>query len=441
MKSCKNPLGPKDFVELILIIFVLVGEVVYYINYTREKAAAQERAAATKRAERERAEKEAHEARLKAEEEFERKRREARLAREREEEERLATERERKRLSVQAEAEKLRQIAEAQKWRDDYRNAKEKFKTTFEFSKDVSPSEKPRGVTESRRFWCAFSSYPAEKRIYEIQAEPGGRMEVLAIAADEAPRPVECARFEERMRKERSAVVSSSGRLFLTGVKFPVGVAFDVPDRGDGFRLVEANLEDFYSAAVALGIAAPKLKFKMRLCSGDGKTNIDLGVVEYGEVLARLLIEEAVSGKLVKTAKKRIAEAPSVNKKKKKMKRTAKLYDGRHLKIGVDGVTMVPRVYEFIGTTNYKANDYRAEREFRAKWQKLYKQAILEDKLEEEMEADRRAALEAEQIRKDQDMARAERLAADEKAIEAELAKCKIVVEAVTVEKRAGRRL
>lgn len=441
MKSSKNPIGPKDFVGLILIIFVLVGEVAYYNNYTREKAAAQERAAATKRAERERAEKEAHEARLKAEEEFERKRREARLAREREEEERLAAERERKRLSAQAEAEKLRQIAEVQKWRDDYRNAKERFRTTFEFSKDVPLSEKPRGVTESRRFWCAFSSYPAEKRIYEIRAEPGGRMEVLAIAADEASKPVECARFVERMKTERSAIVSSTGRLFLTGVKFPVGVAFDIPGRGDGFCLLEANLEDFYPAAVALGIAAPKLKFKIRLRSRDGKTNIDLGAAEYEEVLVRLLIEEAVRGKLVKTAKKRIAEASSVNKKKKKMKRTAKLYDGRHLKTGIDGVTMVPRVYEFIGTTNYKVNDYRAEREFRAKWQKLYKQAILEDKLEEEMEADRRAALEAEQIRKDQDMARAERLAADEKAIEAELAKCKIVVEAVTVEKRAGRRL
>lgn len=441
MKSYKKNLGLKDYIGLILVICAVVGEVAYYNKYTRERSMAQERAAATEQAERERAEKEARVARAKEEEEFERKRREVRLAREREEEERLAAERERKRLAAKAEAEKLRQIADAQKWRDDYRNAKERFKTTFEFSKDVLPSEKPRGVKEGRRFWCAFSSYPAENRIYEMHAEPGGRMEVFAITADEAPKPVEYVQFVARMKTERSAIVSSTGQLFLTGVKFPDGVEFDIPSRGNGFRLVEANLEDFYPVAVALGIAAPKLKFKMRLCSSNGKTNIDLGVFEYEEVLARFLLEEAIRGKLEKTAKKRVVEASSVNKKKKKMKRTAKLYDGKYLKTGIDGVTMVPRVYEFISTTNYKTDYYRAEREFRAKWQKFYNQAVLEDKQEAEQEANQRASREAELMRKEQEVARAEKMAADERAIEAELEKCKIVVQAVALEKQSRRRL
>ena len=90
---------------------------------------------------------------------------------------------------------------------------------------------------------------------------------------------------------------------------------------------------------------------------------------------------------------------------------------------------MVPRKYEFIGTTNYKADDSRAEREFRAKWQKLYNRAVEEDRLEQKYEADYRAALAAEDMDRKRARDKAARAANDDNVIDAELSRCRFVID------------
>ena len=437
MKVAKGNLDIKFIVVLgVMAIVALIG-VMKYKSYQQQQSSIERVEREKARKEREDAAREERERQLREEDEFLRKRREARLAKEREEEQRLEAERERKRLVAEAEAERQRQLNEARKWREDFQSALGRFKTTFRFSKDVPKAEKPNGVTSERVFWCALSSYPEEKRVFEMRACPGGRMDVFSLSTDESPKQVDIKTFISRLKLESSAIVSDSGQLFLTGIVSPVGAEFDIPERGRDFMLLEAHFKDFYRTGRLLEISAPKMKFRILLRSDNGKTNIDLGLVGYEDILHRSQIEDAMRGDILKVAKKNVPSGTNI--KKKKFKRTAVLYDGRHIKKEITGVTKVPRVYEFIGTTNWKSDDYRSEREFREKWQRLYDQAVREDKMEEDLEAEYRAALAKEELDRKMAMERAGDLAKDDCVVEAALGRCKLVIESVGPVTRASR--
>ena len=102
----------------------------------------------------------------------------------------------------------------------------------------------------------------------------------------------------------------------------------------------------------------------------------------------------------------------------------------------MDGVTLVPRVFEYIGTTNYKSDDYRARNEFERKWKALHDQAIREDEMEQRLEEEYRAALEKERAANENARAKAASLSDDERAIEAALSTCKLIVDQTIVRQR-----
>ena len=431
MKSKRGSLDIKDsIILLVLAIAAIVGLLIYNSN-EKKKAAAERREAEIARENRELAEKEERERRLKEEEEFERQRREARLAKERETAEREAADRERKRIAAEAEAEKQRQLDEMRKRRECYDAVLEKFKHEFCFAAQVPADDKPRSVAEETTFWCAFSSYPSEKRIFEVKAMPGGQMEVMSLSADCASESVDATEFANRLKTERSVTASSSGRVFLTGVKSPSGMAFPIPSKGNDFRIDEVTLKDFYPAYVALRLRVPGTKFRVRIVSNNSKTNIDMGMLGYSDTLDRGKIEKAIGGKISANAQKGIPQQSKV--KRRKLRRTAKLYDGKYVKKGMDGVTLVPRVFEFIGTSNYKSDDYRARNEFERKWKALHDQAMREDEEEQRLEEEYRAALEKEREANENARAKAASISGDERAIEAALLNCKIIVEHATL--------
>lgn len=427
MKFRRGAMELKDVLVLgILVISCTVGFVIY-TSHARNKAQAELRAAQAAREERERAEKEARERRLREDEEFARKKREARLAKEKEEEERDAAERERKRLAAAAEAELQKRQAELRKFKDAFNDGFEAFSKVFVLARDVPSEEKPRTVKTRRSFWCAFASYPEEKRLYKIDAEPGGRMTVLSYTGESAPAPVDEGQFAARLKTERSATITELGRLYITGVKPPAETMFEIPEQGCDFRIIESNLKDFYPAFVALDIRAPDLRFKVRLVSGNGKTNITLGEFGYEEAVPRSLIENAIRDKLGKNAVAKVSTKSAV--KKPKFKRTAVLYDGEYIKEQIGGPTLVPRNYRYIGTNRYTSDKYsRAASEFHAKWKTLYDRAVREDKREQEIEAEYQAALERERLENERKLAKAKSSADSGDVIETALSSCKLSV-------------
>lgn len=431
MKSESGSVSLKDLIILAVIAIAAIVGLVMYNGHSKRMAEAERRAVELARENRERAEKEERERRQKEEEEFERRRREARLAKEREEAEREAADRERKRIAAEAEAEKQRQRDEIRKRRESYDAVLERFKHEFCFAAQVPAGDKPRSVAEEATFWCAFASYPSEKTIFEVKAMPGGQMEVVSLSAECASKSVDATEFANRLKVERSVTASSSGRLFLTGVKSPSGMAFPIPSKGNDFRIDEMVLKDFYPAYVALQMRTPATKFRVRLLSNNGKTNIDMGMLGYSDALDRREIEKAIGEKISAKAKKFVPQKSKI--KKRKIKRTTRLYDGKYVKKGIDGVTLVPRVFEFIGTTSYKSDDYRARNEFERKWKALHDQAMREDEEEQRLEEEYRAAVEKEREENENAQAKAASLSGDEQAIEAALSNCKIIVEQATL--------
>ena len=419
MKFKRGAMELKDVIVLGILVIICVVGFVMYTSHARDKALAEQRAAQTAREERERSEREARDRRIREEEEFERKRREAKLAKEKEEEERAAAEQERKRLAAVAEAELQRKQAELRKWKDAYNDGL-------------------RAVTTRRSYWCAFASYPEEKRLYKIDAEPGGHMTVLAHTGDSEPEPVDAVQFAARLKTERSATVTEQGRLYITGVKPPAESMFSIPEQGCDFRIIEANLKDFYPAFVALDIRAPDLRFKVRLVSGNGKTNITLGEFGYDEAIPRSVMENAIHDKLGKNALAKVSTKSAV--KKPKFKRTAMLYDGEYIKEQIGGPTLVPRNYRYIGTNRYATDKYgRAASEFHAKWKALHDRAVREDEREQEIEAEYQAALEKERLENASKLAKAKSSADSEDAIESALSSCKLSVVLVS-STRGGKR-
>lgn len=408
------------------LVLVCIAGFMYYRSQARKKAMAEQYALQVAREEREQREKEARERRIREEEEFERQKREARLAREKEEEQREAAERERRRLAVEAEAELQKKKAEMRKWKEVFTDGLRSFSKVFMLAKDVPANEKPKTVASKQSFWCAFASYPEEKRIYKIEAEPGGRMTVFSHTGESEPVIVDEEQFMARLKTERSATVTGQGKLFITGVKPPSESAFAVPERGTDFRIVERNLKDFYSAFVALGISAPNHRYKVVLRSSNGKTNVSLGEFGYDETVSRSRMENAIRAKLGRQAAD--ASVTESKVKKPKFKRSAVLYDGKHIKQQLGGPTLVPRVYEYVGTTRYKMDNYRTEAEFRRKWEALRRQAEMEDKREQEIEAEYKAALEQERIANERRISDAKRASDSIEAVETELSKCKIYV-------------
>ena len=104
-------------------------------------------------------------------------------------------------------------------------------------------------------------------------------------------------------------------------------------------------------------------------------------------------------------------------------------YDGLLIKTDAKGVTHVPRVYSFHGTNQHTDSGLRAEREFRAKWEKLRAEAERQEKAEAEAEAEYREALAAAKSKEDAKKRENARNANGEAIIDQELSKCKLLIE------------
>lgn len=419
----KGSMTVKNLIVLGIAAIVFVVGIVCYTNYAGKKAEAERIAREKARAEQIERERLERERQQKEEEEFERKKRESRLAREREEAEREAARLAKEKAEKESEAERQRQREEMDAARRDYRTAQGLFSKEFRFVTEKNRSKLPYGSECAGEYWCVFSSYAEDHLIYKISFD-GSVSKVHVLSSDSLPKEMQESEFKVVYEPKRAAV-SDGKTLWMKGVKLPGGY-YEVPPRDKDFRILELQIGKMYDTFAALGMEAPQIDCRVSLKSNSGKTSSVLGVFDLNEVIDRDKMEEAAS---VAIGKKLAKGSRVESVKKKRVKRTVVKYDGRYVKKDIRGVTLVPRVYEFIGTTNYKTDDYRAEREFRAKWEKLTAEAERQERLEAEAEAEYRAACAAAQEKAAAKSRENSRIAGSESAIDAALSKCKLLVE------------
>ncbi len=423
MMQRKGSMAVKDLIVLGIGVIVLVVGIVCYTNYAERKAEAERIAREKARAEQIERERLERERQQKEEEEFERKKREARLAREREEAEREAARLAKEKAEKEAAAERQRKQEEMDAARRDYRTAQGLFSKEFCFVSDKNRSKLPYGSECAGEYWCVFSSYPEDHLIYKILFN-GGVSKVHVLSSDSLPREMSESEFKAMYEPKRAAV-SDGKTLWMKGAKLPGGY-YEVPPRDKDFCVLELQIGKMYDTYAALGMEAPQIDCRVTLKSNSGKTSVVLGVFDLDDVIDRDKMEEAAS----EAIGKKLAKGPGVdNVKRRRVRRSVVMYDGLLIKVDAKGVTHVPHVYSFHGTNQRTGSGARAEREFRAKWERLRAEAQRQEKLEAEAEAEYRAACAIAKEKAAAMRRENERIAGSESAIDAALSKCKLLVE------------
>lgn len=426
----KGAVPVKDLVMLGLAGVAIIVGIVCYMNYAEKKAEAERIAREKARAERMERERLERERQQKEEEEFERKKHEAKLAREREEAEREAARLAKEKAEKEAEAERQRKQEEIDSARRGYRMAQASFSKEFRFVSDKNKSKLPYGSECAGEYWCVFSSYAEDHLIYKISFA-GGMSKVQVLSSDSLPTEMPESEFKT-MYEPKLAAVTDGSTLWMKGVKLPGGM-YEVPPRDKDFRILELQIGKLYDTFAALGMEAPQIDCRVTLKSDSGKTSSVLGVFDIDEVIGRDKMEEAASAAIGKKLGKKTGVETV---KRKNVRQTVVLYDGLLIKTDAKGVIHVPRVYSFHGTNQHTDSGTRAEREFRAKWDKLHAEALRQEKLVAEAEAEYRVACAAAQEKAAAKSRENSRIASSESAIDAALSKCKLLVE---IRKKAVR--
>ena len=95
----------------------------------------------------------------------------------------------------------------------------------------------------------------------------------------------------------------------------------------------------------------------------------------------------------------------------------------------MNGVTQVPRQFKFTGTRVNRYRHYRTEADAQEKWQKLYDEAVRQEREEQKVYAQYEARLEDERRNASARQATVANLADDEEIIDQALTKCRLFVE------------
>lgn len=371
---------------------------------------------------------------------------------ERKEAELEAQERELRRKRLEREEEQLRILADRKKrdagrkngesgsgadCADAHRAALALFAVPARFSQEL-----PKGAKKDE-FFCIFGSYRDDRLVYKVENRPGAEMKVIGISPSAAPSECDAAAFKSRMRKEPFAAAIDGG-VWIYGVPSPSGKAFPVPPRGRDFSLYDAVFgETFVAALVVAGVQPPEIQFdcQLRQMDGDGKPFF-IGKTGFDRPLERQRMESAVLDILKKLQAKQLrASDEKAARIKREFERKKKalgkpyapkyvLYNGDMILNQLGGVTKVPRVFNFKGTSTSGFVKTSTMDAAERRWRELHHKAVEEEKKARKSKAafaKKLARLEAEMKSELAKAASTIDLSSDEN-VDAELAKLELLI-------------
>ena len=436
-KRKKGAVGIKQIVVIGILVVAGLALTVMYNKHIQKERLEAERQAEEARLKRERAEEAARAQRQKEEEEAEKKRRAEQEAREKAQREREEAEREQARKAAEEEAARQKKIETENKRREVYNTARDLFKSALYMEEEAPPSEKILSAKAGSKFWYAFDTYSTDKRVAHGLDHDG------MVAAE---KDVPYMDFI-RMVNGNSYVYTSGDKVWLKCEKNPEG-SYPVPKRGRDFCVAAKNSVALYKTLLDLGTKSGGARCRLTLRSNNGKTDILLGEIGFGDVLPRRAIEEDIGKLIGRKASSSIPENSKVEKPT--FKRTVVLYNGNGIKKEID-VTKVPRTFtfppppkepEYNRQRYYRHSDNRAaakkreewakKKEFaRRKWKALYDEALRQERQEQKVHADYKTALALEKKEVSRMEEDAVKLSKDDEVIDSALENYKIFVEVV----------
>lgn len=344
-------------------------------------------------------------------------------ARRQREEERL------RKLREEAEARKRKAEEEANR-RLAYRDALGKFAGVEAAVWSDRKGERPEFDEVKEEMWVVFADFEQTKAIYEVKPQAEGKVEVVVRNPTGVVTPVAEAEFDALIEKTPSATLCD-GHVWLRAVPKNCST-YEVPRRRRNFIPSDAELGALYAALASLEVKFEEMKCRLSLRPQDGGKPVVLGVFSYDGTLPWEKLEEFTRKNIEERNMKSLSKVKGP--KLKRFKRTVVLYDGTHIQTRMGGITLVPRVYKHLGTSR---DDYKSSRTvdaFRDKWEKLYAEALRQEREAERIERKNAQAVAEFERKQEQSLRTALRISSAE--IEAELSKWRIVVERGRIKNR-----
>ena len=382
-----------------LVLAILVTFLIVHIRHEKTRQAELAYMAEKTRLEAERAEQERLERiKYEAEQKAARERREA-------EEKANAERREAyQRARMEAlEAEKARQKAERVKAENELLEAKVLYKKTialfqdapFDFVKAL-PEKKQPGACNGEFYYLL--PFLENGEIVVCNSLTNGIASVYRLNAEGAKTPFDAGTFLASLEGKDYLVADESHVYFHSKRKKPhIGQI----SKREVVELSKEFFGDLYPEVSRIDLDPNGLLFEIVFIPNNSKQVIVSETVEYGAKYTLDKVREAVEEAFP------MAATTGVKTKKQRFKRTVVIWDGAHIKRGVDGITYVPRVApvgNYAGTTvlrgrgwdrsrewkNYEKSVRRAEHT-REQWQALYDEAIRQDNAERQFYANHAA--------------------------------------------------
>ncbi|MCQ2390014.1 MAG: hypothetical protein MJ240_01210 [Kiritimatiellae bacterium] len=336
------------------------------------------------------------EARAKQEEE--RRQKEAALAEARRREMEAAAEARKKaeaeRLAERQKEEEARKAIRERK--DGYEQILRQFSTaTLDYWKNAPKDERPGKAKTPMTFHCLvpMSADGRETMLLELFCEPGKPMAVKRLSADADPVEMALDEFNKLIAQTPYLVMRGERAYFCSQKKGASELA--VPITGEQFSPSKEMFGDLYEAMSRLRFKRPTLSWQVSFLPKDEETPVEICTAAYGEWVSR--------GRFFDKIKKIMSDQAGAREQRKAVaaaarklgrKRTVVLYDGSTIRRTIDGVTQVPRSFQYNGSNRHKyywdthayRDEVRKEEAARAKWQSLYDEARRQEEAERDVE-------------------------------------------------------
>lgn len=391
---------------MLLAVALCAVSVYWYVGHRKEQRRQAELAFAAERN------------RLEAERvEVERKERALREAEEKlNREKRLAEEKRRKEEAERLQAEKAKESNALQESKVLYRQVCALFRDgEFDFLKSLPTNSLP-GQAEGEFYYLL--PFLDNGEIVVCQSSTNGIISVCRLDGQGKKTAFETDSFLSSLQG-KDYLVARGDKVYFQSKRKKAHVA--QISKTEVVDLSKAFFGDVTPEVKKLDLDPDELKFEIVFIPRESKKVIIAETIEYGATYSLERVREAIQDAFPQ-------RTPSMftSSKRKRFKRTVVLWDGAHVKKGVDGVTYVPRVappVTYGRTTTYTYGpgwsydrDWRNENKRRyraeythAQWQSLYEEAKKQDEEEqrfnEAQDAARAKRTESVQSQADRDYA------------------------------------
>ena len=261
----------------------------------------------------------------------------------------------------------------------------------MDFWKNAPPEDRPGKVKEPLTFNCLVPETNSFA-VLALTCKPDEPMAIQRLTPTADPVELSDADFKQ-LTVEVPYLVMREGRSYFCTPGKLSATTNAVPAYGEIVNPSKETFGALYDLVFKLRIKRPDFVWQVSFQPRDFETAIDICTVRFGETVARNRfypkVREAMRIYQENLARQRAAKSM---RGAKRSARTVVLYDGNTIRKNIHGVTQVPRSFTYTGNNRHKYAinspsyriEARKEEEARAKWVKLYDEAVRQENAERE---------------------------------------------------------